>query len=59
LIRQLKRAAIRDGDLDQEIANDWYGAVQEHRQELDRPGKPPRVRGTKEAKSTSLRSTRR
>ena len=59
LREQLKRAAIRDHDLDQEVASDWFAVDQEQRQQLDHPEKPPRVRGPKEAKSTSRRSTQR
>jgi hypothetical protein len=56
---RLKQAAIRDRDLDQEIAKDWFAVDQEQWQQLDHPEKPPRVRGPKEAKSTSRSSTQR
>ena len=55
---QLERAAIRDRDLDREIADDWFAVDQEAWQRLEglkRSGKPA-TRGA--AKSTSRRSTR-
>ena len=56
---QLEKAAVRDQDLDLEIAQEWFAVDQESWQKLDqeeqRPSKPARSA----AKSTSRRSTRR
>jgi predicted transcriptional regulator len=49
---RLESAAIRDRDLDHEIAQDWFAVDQEEWKKLDEPG-----RGA--AKSTSRRSIRR
>ena len=54
---QLERAAVRDRDLDREVAADWFAADQESWQQLDQPRRKPATRG--EAKSTSPRSIRR
>ena len=59
LQERLKQAALRDHDLDLEIANDWFAVDQEQWQKLDRQEKPTAAVGPKEAKSTSRRSTRR
>ena len=56
---RLRLAAIRDRDLDDEIAKDWIAVDQEQWQQLDHPENPPRIGGRKEAKSTSRRSTQR
>jgi hypothetical protein len=55
---QLEQAAIRDRDLDREIAADWFAVDQDGWQRLDTPERKKRhSRGA--AKSTSRRSTRR
>ena len=55
---KLERAAIRDRDLDREVAADWFAVDQESWQRLDKP-KGRRNRTTPGAeKSTSRRSTR-
>jgi hypothetical protein len=59
LQERLKQAAIRDHDLDLEIASDWFAVDQEQWQKLDKPEKPRAQAGPKEAKCTSRRSTRR
>ena len=56
---RLRVAAIRDRDLDHEIARDWFAVDQGQWQQLEHPEKPARARGRKEAKSTSRRSTPR
>jgi CopG family transcriptional regulator/antitoxin EndoAI len=53
---QLERAAVRDRDLDREIAEDWFAVDQEAWQKLDNP-KAQSIPSA--AKSTSRRSTRR
>ena len=55
---QLERAAVRDQDLDREVADDWFAVDQESWQRLDKPEPPqkPATRGG--GKSTSRRSTR-
>ena len=58
LHERLKQAAIRDQDLDLEIANDWFAVDQEQWQQLDKQEKRQRPPGPKRAKSTSRRSTR-
>ena len=58
LQERLKQAALRDRDLDLEIAGDWSAVDQEQWQGLESPAeRQPRV-GQKEAKSTSQRSIR-
>ena len=59
LQERLKQAALRDHDLDLEIASDWFAVDQEQWQKLDKQEKPQVTTGRKEAKSTSRRSTRR
>jgi CopG family transcriptional regulator / antitoxin EndoAI len=59
LHERLKRAALRDQDLDAEIANDWLAADQEQWQRLDTQEEPQPKTGPKGAKSTLRRSTRR
>jgi CopG family transcriptional regulator/antitoxin EndoAI len=59
LQERLKQAALRDHDLDVEIASDWFAVDQEQWQKLDDQEKPQAKAGRKEAKSTSQRSTRR
>ena len=55
---QLQRAAVRDRDLDREIAKDWFAVDQEAWQRLDTPEQARRT-SRSAAKSTSRRSTRR
>jgi CopG family transcriptional regulator/antitoxin EndoAI len=59
LQERLKQAALRDRDLNLEIANDWFAVDQEQWQKLDNEEKLQASTGRKEAKSTSRRSTRR
>jgi hypothetical protein len=59
LQERLKQAALRDHDLDLEIAGDWLAVDQEQWRKLDKQEKQPVPAGRKEAKSTSRRSTRR
>jgi hypothetical protein len=59
LQERLKQAAIRDRDLDMEIANDWFAVDREQWQKLENQEDRPARTGRKEAKSTSPRSTRR
>jgi CopG family transcriptional regulator / antitoxin EndoAI len=58
LEQRLKQAAIRDRDLDLEIAHDWFPVDQEqwHKADAEERRTPAGRRG---AKSTSRRSTRR
>jgi CopG family transcriptional regulator/antitoxin EndoAI len=55
---RLERAAVRDQDIDREVAADWFAVDQEAWQRLDNPEKAKR-RSRSAAKSTSRRSTRR
>jgi CopG family transcriptional regulator / antitoxin EndoAI len=57
LQERLKAAALRDGDLDLEIAQDWYAVDRQQWQQLD--AREPRKPSRSGAKSTSRRSTRR
>src|SRR5713226_1649333 len=54
---QLERAAVRDQDLDREVAADWFAVDQQTWQQLDESKLKRATRG--EAKSSSRRSTRR
>ena len=54
---QLERTAVRDRDLEREVAADWFTVDQESWQQLNEPNRKPATRG--EAKSTSRRSIRR
>ena len=54
---QLEHAAVRDQDLDREIAEDWFAVDQEAWQRLDISKQAKSTRSA--AKSTSPRSTRR
>src|SRR5688572_6952999 len=56
---QLERAAVRDRDLDREIASDWFAVDQESWQRLDTPEARRKPATRSEVKSTSRRSTRR
>jgi hypothetical protein len=53
LEERLKRAAIRDRDLDIEISHDWFAVDQEQWRQLDTQEKRLGPNGRKEAKSTS------
>jgi hypothetical protein len=55
LQERLKQAAIRDRDLDLEIANDWFAVDQEQWRQLDNQEKRQRPPGPRGAKSTSRR----
>ena len=59
LQERLKHAALRDQDLDLEIASDWFAVDRELWQKLDKHEKRQLRAGRKEVKSTSRRSTRR
>ena len=59
LHERLKQAALRDRDLDADMAADWLVVDQEQWQKLDAQEKPRERAGRKGAKSTSPRSTRR
>src|SRR6266568_5164615 len=54
---QLEHAAVRDQDLDREVAADWFAVDQEAWQRLDTPKQAKS--NPSAAKSTSRRSTRR
>jgi CopG family transcriptional regulator/antitoxin EndoAI len=54
---QLEHAAVRDRDMDREVAADWLAVDQQTWQQIEEPPRKPATRG--EAKSTSRRSTRR
>jgi CopG family transcriptional regulator / antitoxin EndoAI len=56
---RLKQAALRDRDLDLEIAGDWYAVDREQWQQLDTPEQPKTSPRRNVVKSTSRRSTRR
>jgi len=53
---QLERAAVRDRDLDRQIAEDWFAVDQEAWRKLDT--ERPKRASRSAAKSTSRRSTR-
>jgi hypothetical protein len=59
LQERLKQAALRDYDLDLEIASDCFALDQEQWQKVDKQEKRTVPSGRKEAKSTSQRSIRR
>jgi hypothetical protein len=54
---QLEHAAVRDQDLDREVASDWLAVDQELWQRLDK-AEPPKPGTRSVEKSTSPRSTR-
>jgi CopG family transcriptional regulator / antitoxin EndoAI len=54
---QLERSAVRDRDLDREVAADWFAVDQQAWQQLDEPKRKPASRGGE--KSISRRSIRR
>jgi CopG family transcriptional regulator/antitoxin EndoAI len=56
---QLERAAIRDRDLDRDVASDWLAVDTEAWHKLDTEESARKPTGRGEAKSTSRRSTRR
>jgi hypothetical protein len=56
---RLENAAIRDRDLDREVASDWSGVDTEAWHKLDTAGPEREVDGHGGAKSTSRRSIRR
>ena len=56
---QLERAAVRDNDLDREIAAEWFAVDHETCQQLDEPKQRRRPAGRSGERSTSPRSTRR
>jgi CopG family transcriptional regulator / antitoxin EndoAI len=56
---QLERAAVRDQDLDREVAADWFGVDRQAWQQLDEPKAAPKPATRAGEKSTSRRSTRR
>jgi CopG family transcriptional regulator / antitoxin EndoAI len=56
---QLERAAIRDRDLDREVAADWSAVDKEAWQKLDIAEPERKLVGRDGAKSTSRRLTRR
>jgi hypothetical protein len=58
LQERLKQAALRDHDLDLEIASDWFDVDQEEWRKLENQEKPKAAAGHEEAKSTSRRSIR-
>jgi len=59
LQERLKQAALRDRDLDPEIAGDWSAVDQEQWQRLDHQEQLRMRAGRKGARSISGRSTRR
>ena len=59
LEERLRQAALRDHDLDREIASDWFAVDQEQWQKLENQENRRAPSGREEAKSTSRRSTRR
>ena len=56
---QLEHAAVRDRDLDREIAADWFAVDQESWQRLESSEQQRKPATRSEEKSTSRRSTRR
>jgi len=58
LHKRLKQAALRDLDLDADMASDWFAVDQEQWRKLDEQDKPREQTGRKGAKSTSPRSIR-
>jgi hypothetical protein len=59
LEERLRQAALRDHDLDREIASDWFAVDQEQWQKLEHQENRHPPSGREGAKSTSRRSTRR
>src|ERR1700687_5357753 len=53
---QLERAAVRDQDLDREVAADWFAVDHETWQQLDQPKSRRKTATRSEEKSTSRRS---
>ena len=58
LEERLRQAALRDRDLDREIASDWFAVDQEQWQKRETQENRHAPSGREEAKSTSRRSTR-
>src|SRR5882672_5478224 len=56
---QLERTAVRDQDLDREVASDWFAVDQQSWQQLDTPQQRRKPATRSGEKSTLLRSTRR
>ena len=56
---QLERTAVRDRDLDREVAADWFAVDQESWQQLDTPEQRRKPATRSGEKSTLRRSTRR
>lgn len=54
---RLERAAVRDRDLDREVAEDWSAVDQQAWQQLEEPRRKPTTRGGE--KSISRRSIQR
>ena len=52
LQERLKQAALRDHDLDLEIASDWFAVDQEQRQKLENQEKPQVKAGRKDVRQT-------
>jgi hypothetical protein len=55
---QMERAAVRDRDLDSEVAADWFGVDQHTWQQLDEPNTLRKSGTPGGARSISRRSTR-
>lgn len=58
LQERLKQAALRDRDLDAEIASDWFAVDQEQWDKLEKQEQKQAKIGRSGVKSTSRRSTR-
>ena len=56
---QLESAAVRDQDLDREVASDWFAVDQQTWQQLDEPKTVRKSVTPNGGRSTSRRSTRR
>jgi len=54
---RLEQAAVRDRDLDREVAADWFAVDQQAWQRLEEPKRKPITRGA--GRSTSRRSIQR
>lgn len=58
LEERVRQAAVRDRDLDLEIASDWFAVDREQWRKFDAQERRRPETGRKEEKSTSRRSTR-
>lgn len=58
-LEHLERAALRDRDLDREVASDWFAVDSEAWLQLDTVEPQPKAAGRGVARSTSRRSIRR